>query len=146
MRLVSLASRYFLAAVFLYAGIDKALHYGGFVNALRGYVLLPRAAAPYLALPIILCEIFVGVSLLVRPWRSRAAVLAAGLLAVFTLALAVNQHYAPRTLCGCWFTLTLGRSTPLHVLQNLVLLGLAISVWMDERIKGRISDAVVTGV
>src|ERR1700704_5639345 len=113
MRLVALGSRYFLAAVFLYAGADKAFHYGGFVNALRGYVLLPRAAASYVALPIILCEIFVGVSLLVRPWRSRAAVLAAGLLASFTLALAVNQQLAPGTLCGCWFTLTLGRSTPL---------------------------------
>jgi putative oxidoreductase len=123
----------FLSALFLYAGIDKAVHYDGFINALNGYVLIPRGFGPSLALPLILCELLVGVGLLVKPWRSAAALLASGLLMMFTAAIAVNQHYAPGTVCGCWFTITLGEATATHVLQNLVLLGLAASVWLNER-------------
>ena len=145
MRFVSLVSRYFLALVFLYASVDKALHYGGFINALQGYVLIPKAVAPYLAAPIVLSEFFVGCSLLTRFWRAQAALFAAGLLSLFTLALALNEYYAPGTLCGCWFTITLGRSTPLHVVQNLLLLGLAISVWIKERPEGHPAEAVAGG-
>lgn len=133
MKVVRTLSLLFLAALFLYAGIDKAFHYGGFVKALGGYVLVPDGLESYLALPVILAEILIGVGLLLRTWRPPAALLAAILLSVFTLALAVNQRYAPDAECGCWFTVTLGKATGSHILQNVLLLGLALSVWLDER-------------
>jgi uncharacterized membrane protein YphA (DoxX/SURF4 family) len=122
-----------LAALFLYAGIDKALHYGGFIKALGNYVLVPDGYERHLALPLILIEILAGCGLLIGSWRSPAALLSTGLLTVFTVALVVNHHYAPGVECGCWFTITLGRATTTHVLQNIVLLGLAFSIWLDER-------------
>jgi uncharacterized membrane protein YphA (DoxX/SURF4 family) len=123
----------FLAALFLYAGIDKLFHYGGFVKALGGYVLVPEGLERHLALPVILAELLVGAGLLIKVWRAPASLLAAVLLLAFTVALAVNQRYAPGVECGCWFTVTLGKATSSHILQNVLLLGLAVSVWLDER-------------
>lgn len=128
-RLVDRLSRWFLGAVFLYSGVDKLLHYGGFLTALESSVLVPAALAPYLALPVILLEILVGAGLLFRRTRRAAAATAAGLLAVFTAALVANLLYGPPGApCGCWFTLTLGESNRLHVALNLALLALAASV------------------
>jgi uncharacterized membrane protein len=133
MKLARALSLAFLAALFLYAGIDKAFHYGGFVKALGGYVVVPDGAERFFALPVILAELMVGAGLLLRPWRASAALAGAVLLAVFTVALAINQKVAPGAECGCWFTVTLGKATPSHIGQNLVLLGLALSIWLDER-------------
>jgi uncharacterized membrane protein YphA (DoxX/SURF4 family) len=123
----------FIAVLFLYAGVDKAFHFSGFVKALAGYVLVPDGVERFLALPLILSELLVGVGLLVKPWRRPAALLATILLFAFTLALAVNQRYAPGAECGCWFTVTLGKATTSHLVQNLLLLGLSLSLWLDEK-------------
>jgi uncharacterized membrane protein YphA (DoxX/SURF4 family) len=133
MKIVRAISLLFVAALFLYAGIDKAFHYGGFVKALDGYVLVPEGLERYLALPLILTELLVGVGLLLKPWRSPAALAAVLLLSVFTVALAINQRLAPGVECGCWFTITLGKATASHVVQNLILLGLALTIWLEER-------------
>jgi len=54
-------------------------------------------------------------------------------LALFTAVLGVNRLMGGRGVCGCWFTLTLSKSTPLHMAQNLMLLGLALFAWWNER-------------
>jgi uncharacterized membrane protein len=133
MKIFRAISLYFVAALFLYAGIDKAFHYGGFVNALGGYVLVPEGLERFLAAPLILAELLAGVGLLIKSWRSSAALLAVVLLAVFTIALAINQQLAPGVECGCWFTITLGKATASHIVQNLILLGLAFTIWLEER-------------
>ena len=133
MKTVRTISLLFLAVLFLYAGLDKAFHYAGFVNALGGYVLVPDGMEHVLALPLILSELLVGAGLLFKPWRPPAALVATMLLAAFTVALMVNQRYAPAAECGCWFTVTLGKATGSHVVQNLLLLGLSLSLWLDER-------------
>ena len=133
MRIARTFSLLFLAALFLFAGLDKAFHYGGFVKALAGYVVVPDGLERHLALPVILTELLVGVGLLVRSWRSAATLAAAALLSVFVVALAVNRLVAPEAECGCWFTLTLGRATGAHILLDLVLLGLAVTSWLEER-------------
>jgi uncharacterized membrane protein YphA (DoxX/SURF4 family) len=130
---ISLLSAVFLAVVFLFAGIDKIFHFDGFVNALASYAVVPTAMARYLALPVILSELWVGAGLLVPRWRRTAALAAAVLLAVFTVALVSNLYFSPGSICGCWFTITLGRTTRMHVIQNVVLLALAVSVWLDYR-------------
>jgi uncharacterized membrane protein YphA (DoxX/SURF4 family) len=132
-KIVRSLSLVFLAALFLFAGVDKLFHYGGFVKALDGYVLVPEGLERHLAMPVILAELLVGAGLLLKAWRTPASLLAAILLSVFTVALAVNQRYAPGVECGCWFTVTLGKATSSHILQNVLLLGLAVSVWLDER-------------
>ncbi|MGI0014947.1 MAG: MauE/DoxX family redox-associated membrane protein, partial [Nitrososphaera sp.] len=119
--------------VFLFTVIDKLFHYNAFLNALASYVLMPPAIAPYLALPIILSELWVGVGMLIKPWREGAALTAASLLSIFTLALILNYFYKPGAICGCWFTITLGTATEIHITQNFVMLGLALTVWWLDR-------------
>jgi len=136
-----------LVALFLFTGIDKLLHYEGFVNALRNYTLVPPGAARWLAMPVILAELLVAVGLLVVAWRAAAALLAAGLLATFTAAVATNYIYGEKGICGCWFTITLNQGTGVHIVQNLMLIGLALMVWHDTRAgaAAAAADAQTTG-
>jgi uncharacterized membrane protein YphA (DoxX/SURF4 family) len=133
MRTIRVASAILLTLVYLYAGLDKLFHYQGFLSALRGYLIVPDGWEPALAPSVILVELWLGCSLLIKTWRGRAAAAAAVVLSLFTLATAINARWAPGVECGCWFTLTLGETTASHILQNLVLLGLALSIWLDER-------------
>ena len=132
---------FFLAAIFLYAGIDKLFHYDGFVKALRNYVLLRPGMAPYFATPVILLELFIGGALLTRSWRRPAALSAAGLLVIFTVALVINHLFGDNSVCGCWFTITLAQSSEAHIAQNLILAGLALLVWRETPETENVSGA-----
>lgn len=133
MRLISTASAYFLSLVFIYAGLDKVVHYDGFINALSSYAVVPSIIAPGLAPGIILLEILIGVALLLPSRRAPAALGAALTLAAFTTALVVNLLVAPGSVCGCWFSITLAESDGGHITLNLILLGLALTLWGQAR-------------
>ena len=122
-----------LAAVFLLSAMDKIVHYGGFVDALRNYVLVPYGAAPLIASPIISVELGIGIGLLVSPWRRQAALVAAVMLALFTLAIGLNYLLGGRGICGCWFTVTLAEGTASHLLLNAMLMALALLLWHQNR-------------
>lgn len=130
---VTLISCWFLGMIFLYAGFDKLFHYEGFVRALSSYSVFPSGAPRYMASSIILVELVVGLGLLRSRWRKSAALLSAGMLFIFTLALAINYWTNPEAICGCWFTITLGRGTGQHILQNLIMAGLSLTVFLTEK-------------
>ncbi len=133
MRLISFASSAFLALVFLYAGLDKAAHYDGFVNAIGSYSLVPDWMAPGLA-PVVIClEVVIGLGLLLPARRFQAALAGALTLAAFTAALAVNLIVAPGSVCGCWFSITLAQSDEAHIALNLILAVLALTLWWEGR-------------
>lgn len=137
MKYLNAAILWTLVGLFLFAAIDKVLHYAGFVNALSNYVLMPRGWAEIVAPAIILAELAIGAGLLVRSWRRSAALLGAGLLALFTFALLVNAQAGDRGICGCWFSLTLAEGTGTHTLFNLLFIALAGFAWLDARPAGR---------
>lgn len=130
---VNTMSILFLVTVFLFTGIDKMFHYRGFLNAVRDYAMIPRGVAQYLAIPIIMLEIMVACGLLVKPMRRFAAGLAVAILLLFTTAISFNYIFGRRGICGCWFTITLAQGTKMHILQNLMMLGLAVMVWLAAR-------------
>ena len=133
MKLLDRLILFFLAAVFLFSGVDKVFHLDGFENALRSYVVVPHGTARYLAVPLIASELLVGLGLLIRPWRRKAAASAVVLLVLFTAALALNRLLGGRQICGCWFTITLAKGTASHILQNLIMAGLAASQWWTPK-------------
>jgi uncharacterized membrane protein YphA (DoxX/SURF4 family) len=122
----------FLILLFFYSGLDKLFHYQGFVNALADYVLVPKGWAKHFAMPVIAGEVLIAIGLLIPVWRRTAAWTAAGTLLLFTLALGLNYFLGGRGICGCWFTVTLAQSTEIHVVQNLVFMGLAVVVAMEK--------------
>ena len=133
MRWIALASTLFLSLVFLYAGIDKAVHYDGFINALGSYAVVPSSLAPGLAPAVILLEILLALGLLLPSKRAAAALAGALMLGAFTVALVVNLIFAPGSVCGCWFSITLAESDGGHIFLNLILMGLALTLWAQGR-------------
>lgn len=122
----------FLVLVFAFAGLDKVAHYHGFVNALNGYVVLPFPVGSTLAPLIIAAELAVAVGLAVRRWRRTAALQAACLMALLTIALAVNRVQGIEDICGCWFSINTAQGD-FHFVLNGILVALCLSVWFSER-------------
>lgn len=144
MKALDKAIIFFLAAVFLFSGIDKIFHYQGFLNALRDYVVLPTGTAVLLAIPVIACELVIGLGLLLRPWRRAACLSAAVLLSIFIAVLSLNHAFGGRGICGCWFTVTLARGTVSHIAQNLIMAALALSAWWSLKQEQTVPEARAT--
>lgn len=131
LRLVAVTSPYCLGAIFLFAGVDKLLHYSGFVRALDHYVLIPPGTGRYLALFVIVVEGMLGVGLVTSHYRRCAAAAAAAVLILFAVMVGVNSYLRPSAECACWFTITLSAGALQHVLLNLLLAGIAVTLVAD---------------
>jgi hypothetical protein len=98
---VDLAVRLALAALFASAAAHKARGLAAFRAAVADYRLLPQALAPAAATALVAAEVAAALSLLVGP-RAAAALAAAGLLALYGVAIAVNLARGRRDIdCGC---------------------------------------------
>ncbi|MEM9655692.1 MAG: MauE/DoxX family redox-associated membrane protein [Actinomycetota bacterium] len=144
MRILNFSIIFLIGAIFLFSGIDKLLHIEGFVNALGNYVLIPRWMARPLALPIILVELFIGLSIFAPRTRRLASLAAIGTLAVFSAAVALNGIFGDRGICGCWFTITAPQSMGVHLVQNLLLLGLAWTVAVSCKEPAPVQEALAS--
>ncbi len=122
----------FLVLIFAFAALDKAAHIHGFINALDGYVILPFPIGFALAPFIIAVELSIAVGLGVRRWRRTAALQAAGLMTLFTVALAVNRLRGAEKICGCWFSINTAQGG-LHFVFNGILIALCLIVWSSEK-------------
>jgi methylamine utilization protein MauE len=119
-----------LIALFGFAATDKLTHFLGFVLAIHSYKLLPVSIEITAAVFIIASEFLVAVGLLFHNWRRLSALLSLTLLSTFTIVYLIA---APEDLCGCWFSFTLSKGGPWHVIQNTLFAGLALFVWLDSR-------------
>ena len=131
-KIVTVVSCWFLALVLVFAGVDKLFHYEGFTKVLAQILFLPDAIAENLAFAVILLEIGAGIGLLRSQWRRSAALCGAVLLSGFTAGLAITYWTGAISTCGSWFTLTLSRSTGQHIIQNLLLIALALSIFFTD--------------
>jgi uncharacterized membrane protein YphA (DoxX/SURF4 family) len=97
-----LVLRILIGALLTYAAIAKWR--GGpvaFMRAVTGYQLLPRTLASRVAMAIPPAEFFSGLALgvgVLMPW---SALMAAALIAVFTVAIAASLARGLRAECGC---------------------------------------------
>jgi uncharacterized membrane protein YphA (DoxX/SURF4 family) len=128
MGLVVLVARFGLAALFISAGVAKLAAYDEFVEAVRGYELLPAGAATALgrALPFVevTCGLLMGGGVAVGV---TAPVLAA-LLLCFAVAIAINLARGRVIDCGCASSLVVVRIGWSLVVRNVVLCGCAVVV------------------
>ena len=126
---MEVACRALLATVFVGAAAGKVLGKAAlraFVASLREMAVLPSTLVGPAARVNVALEMLIAVLLLVPyEWAAQTGfVLAAGLLSVFTLAIARTLASGRRTTCRCFgaSTVPLGRR---HVLRNLVLIAVA---------------------
>lgn len=115
-----------IGLVFAASAASKLLDYGGFRSSLPQLVPVRSDLLGPLAVMVIAAEAAVPVLLLIPPARASAFGLSGGLLAAFSMAIAIALRHGRRVPCRCF-----GSSrTPLgasHIARNTILLGLALA-------------------
>lgn len=131
-----------LALLLLASARHKLRDFGRFAAIVGDYRLLPAATAPWAAAAVVSGELVIGVALLVPATAAAGAAGAAGLLAIYSGAIAVNLSRGRAAIdCGCSRP---GSERPLSgalLLRNAVLVLAAVAatlpsparpaVWLD---------------
>lgn len=117
----------FLSLVFLRGLLHKFGSYAEFVGNVRDYRLIPEALVPGAAGALVGLELLTAIGLVIPQTRITAALVAAGLLALYGVAIAINLQRGRTTIdCGCGGG---GQGiSSLHVVRNGLLLLFAIPV------------------
>jgi uncharacterized membrane protein YphA (DoxX/SURF4 family) len=90
-----------VAAIFIYAPLNKIADPPGFAKLVFEYHLLPAAAVNAWALYLPWLELIAGLALLIRPLMRGGAAVTAGLLVLFLLAVGINIARGIPFECGC---------------------------------------------
>jgi putative oxidoreductase len=103
-RYVVLAASIGMAAIFIYAGIDKIRDPLSFADSVAGFAILPAVLINLLALGLPPFEIASGLMLL-GPWTRRVGALAIAVLSVIFFTALASALLRGLTLdCGCFGT------------------------------------------
>lgn len=125
---ISMALSVSLAALFAASAAHKARDYSEFAGVVRDYRVAPDALAPLVSRIVIASEAMIAIGLLVPASRAVAAFFGAGLFLVYGVAIAVNLARGRTEIdCGCSFGGTSERLTPVLIVRNLILAGLALA-------------------
>jgi uncharacterized membrane protein YphA (DoxX/SURF4 family) len=119
--------RMVLGTVFIYASWEKILHPAQFAQAVANYHILTAALVNPVALILPWLELVCGIGLLIGLISRGSALIVAGLMMIFIVALGYSLIRGLDIQCGC-FTLTVRNSVPLYIdiLRDLVLLAMAL--------------------
>src|SRR5882672_11818747 len=123
-----------LAAIFVYAGIDKIREPQQFADNIAGFAILPAALINVLALTLPLFEIACGL-LLLLPLTRRVGSLAIALICVMFFIALLSALLRGLTLdCGCFGVGAPSRSKMwLELGLDVVLFAAALSVYARSR-------------
>lgn len=128
MNSLPLLARLVLAGLYLYAGIDKALHPAEFASQVAAYRLLPASLVTLVAIWMPWLELLAG-SCLAFGLLSESSALLLGLLSLaFAGGTASAMARGLDIECGCFSTSASGPVTWGHVGLDLALVGLAAVV------------------
>jgi putative oxidoreductase len=127
---LALSARILVAGVFLWAAVPKLIDPGSFAADVQNYRVVPDAWATHIALLVPVFELVLALGLLLPNYQRGAALLATGLLLVFSLAMAQARMRGIDLSCGCFGAafeakvswLTVARSALLAALAALPLL------------------------
>ena len=136
-KLFGLGLRLLLTAVFVWAAVAKLRGPHLFAADIGAFRLVPGdgATGVVLAAAYFLpwLELVTAVGLWAARWRVAALGLGAGLLAGFTAALGSAWARGLRLDCGCFGGGGQGTNLPLAVARNVLLLGVCVALWREER-------------
>jgi putative oxidoreductase len=102
LELISLASRLFVAGVFIFASYDKVWDPANFAKSVATYDLLPLWAVAGVSVALAWLELLVGVMLVLGLRTRAAAVWASGLLVFFTGLMLYAGITGAGFDCGCF--------------------------------------------
>lgn len=130
MTIAALILRYLLAVVFVRSGLLKVLDMGEFRLAVGNYRLLPEMLVGPATWAVPTLEFGCGILLVAGVATGPVAAVLVGLLAVFSVAVAVNLLRGRAISCGCSGRVA-AQITWRHVATNVGLAGAGafVSVW-----------------
>ncbi len=132
MRRAVILSRVFLAAVFVFAAVPKILAPHEFALAVFRYQILPYSLVNGMALFLPWIELVAAVAILFPRFGGGAALVIAGMLAVFSVAISVDLARGIDISCGCFSVdPNAGRIGWWEVVRDLALMAVAGLVLWD---------------
>lgn len=114
----TLVSRAVLGAVFLLAGISKALDMNAFAGEISAYQMAPGALVSPMSIAMPLVEILIGVYLLLGLMQRWSAAAAGALLLIFIAAMGQAMARGLTLDCGCF-----GNALGLNAFRDSVSVG-----------------------
>ena len=127
-------ARLAVAGLFLAACIAKIRDPAAFALAVHRYRILPGEWVNFVALVLPWIELTAGLAVLAAPARLRAAgaLIIAGMLSVFTLAISLNLLRGIEASCGCFSTRAdAAVSDGWNLVRNGALIWLSLAVFLD---------------
>lgn len=128
MNAAPLVARLILAGVFLYAGVDKALHPDEFAGQIAAYRLLPASLVTLAAVWMPWLELLAGSCLAFGLLSESSALLLGAMSLLFASATGSAMARGLSIECGCFSTSASGAVTWGHVVLDLALVALAALV------------------
>jgi len=124
-----LLARLVVGVVFIYASLDKIAHPGDFAEAIGNYHVLPWGLENLLGLTLSWLELLLGLCLIFGIMVDGAAILSAGLLVVFILAISQALLRGIDIECGCFKVSSPGEKVGLkRIIEDFVYLGLTLLI------------------
>ena len=127
-------ARLAVAALFLGACLAKIRDPEAFALAVNRYRLLPGEWVNLVAIVMPWIELTCGLAVLAAParWRAAGALLIAGMLATFTVAISLNLLRGIEASCGCFSTRAdAAVSNGWNLVRNGALIWLALAAFLD---------------
>jgi len=114
--------RLVVGGVYLYASYDKVLHPEVFLRFVHNYRILPLALESLFSLCLPWLEFLVGLFLVFGVLTEASALLTAGTLVMFLIAIASALLRHIDIECGCFFTAKSARVGMSYIYRDLLLL------------------------
>jgi len=123
--------RLIVGGVFVYASLDKIANPGDFAQSVFYYRMVPLPLLHPFAMFIPWLELVLGLALILGFWRRGAALLTAGLLLVFIIAIIAALARGLDISCGCFGT---GHTVGLDlILRDALMLAACLIVLFYRR-------------
>ena len=115
-----------IGAVFLYAALPKIGDVGSFAKQIHNYRLIPIATENVFAMVLPWIELVAGLALILGIGARSGAVLSAGLMVVFIVAIGQAVARGLDIDCGCFGTSDAAQVGVRRIVEDFVVLGLAL--------------------
>lgn len=121
-------ARLAVAGVFVLAAVPKLLDPASFAEAIDNYRMMPPTWTGPLATVLPPIELVAALAIVLGPHRRGAALVAAGMLAVFALGIGQALLRDINIDCGCFGNAAQSEASWLSVVRNATLMALALLV------------------
>jgi len=128
---IALLCRVILGAILVYASIDKIVHPAEFAKAIGNYNVLPFGLENLLGIVLPILELLVGICLVFGIMLDGSAIITAGMMTVFIIALSQAMIRGIDINCGC-FKVTVengGHQVGIRrIIEDFLFLGMSLMV------------------